>query len=88
MDTKLKKLLHTCIFNRNEPHVYIVSINNDSSIRAIYQAVDLEVQQQQQQQQLPLRYFEIKKLRNADKVVHYIYRTVNKQLETFDYTNI
>lgn len=77
MDIKLRKCLQKRVFNKDEPHVYIVSINNGGGIVNIHQAEDFEAARDHDAEK-KLRYYEIKRLRNADGVVHYIYRSINK----------
>ncbi|AIZ48699.1 asb142 [Agrotis segetum nucleopolyhedrovirus B] len=88
MDSKLRKFIQSHVFDRTKPHVYIVSMNTeDNTIKGIHQAIDGELIDSNNRRQ-PLHYYEIKRIRNANKVTHYIYRTINKIPETLNYVNL
>ncbi|ACI28853.1 agip152 [Agrotis ipsilon multiple nucleopolyhedrovirus] len=87
MDSKLRKFIQTHVFDRSKPHVYIVSMNaEDGTIKGIHQAVDVELEDSNNGQ--PLHYYEIKRIRNASKAIHYIYRSINKIPKTLNYINL
>ncbi|AAM95146.1 hypothetical protein [Mamestra configurata nucleopolyhedrovirus B] len=83
MDTRLRKFLRSHVFDKKEANVYVVSINDDNSIRDIKKAKDYDAANAS-----VLHYYEIKRLRNNAGVTHYIYRSVNKMPENINYTCI
>nr|QGX02406.1 maco-A 161 [Mamestra configurata nucleopolyhedrovirus A] len=85
MDTRLRKFLRSHVFDKKEANVYIVSINDDNSIRDIKKAKDHDAVNTSV---VYLHYYEIKRLRNNAGVTHYIYRSVNKMPEDINYTCI
>lgn len=85
MDSKLRKYLHHSLFDKQKPHVYVVSVNSDKSLKNIYKAYDAQLEHGEQS--LPLRYYAVKRVLNSNHVTHYVYRTVNKEPTTLDYTS-
>jgi hypothetical protein len=79
MDNKLRKFLRSSVFDKRDPHVYIVVMDGDT-IKNIWQACDSEINAEKK-----LFYYEIKKLNSSNNYMYYFYRSINKIPEHLDY---
>jgi hypothetical protein len=84
MNKRYRKFLISHVFDKKEANVYIVSIDVHNDIKDIQKATDYEAIQTGSISK-QLHYYEIKRWRSNDGVIHYFYRSVNKMLENFDY---
>ncbi|AUV65407.1 hypothetical protein [Alphabaculovirus myunipunctae] len=94
MDNRFKKFLRNRIFNKNDPHMYIVIVDiANGTLKDIYVAPDIYTQDRSivdggGGNDKKLYYFEVKKEKNNEGSMFYYFRTINKMPTSINFKYI